>query len=330
MEKDLISVIIPIYNAEKYISKMMKALSKQTYSNIEIILVDDGSKDSSFQICEKYASELSRVQAFRKENGGAASARNYGFRKSKGKYITFVDADDWITEDYIEFLYDLMVDNEADISICGYKKCFQYPVIFENKHNPVRIFTAEEALENLLYRRNLTNSPCLKLLKREMFEEFMFPEGMLYEDLAVVYQWLGASRRIVYSPDVKYYYFQRQGSSMHSSFNRKKWDLIRISEIIRKYICQKYPMLEAGANSRLFISSLQMVREVPLGKKYKPYRIKLRKNIRWLRLEIFLDKRTDKKTKVLAIASYLPYPVLKFMGMFSAKMVMKLKIIQRY
>ena len=133
MKKPLISVIIPVYNVADYIPRIMSALLQQTYPNIEIILVDDGSRDESYEICKNYSKKYNNVHAFHKENGGAASTRNYGIERSAGDYIMFVDADDYVTDDYVDFLYKLLVDNKADIAICGFKKFLEMMLILKRE-----------------------------------------------------------------------------------------------------------------------------------------------------------------------------------------------------
>ena len=331
MSNELISVIVPIYNVEKYLPRMISMLAKQTYPNLEIILVDDGSKDHSYCLCCDYEKQYENVHAFHKTNEGAACTRNFGFEHSHGEYIAFVDADDWITEDYIQFLYDLLKKNDADISICGYKKFFdKIEVSKKQEISEIEILSPEVALEDLLYRRRLTNSPCLKLMKREIFRRIMFPKGKLYEDLAVVYRWFGESKKIVYSPDIKYYYYQRHGSSMHSEFNIKKWDRILISKEICEYVNKKYPKLYKAAEVRLFISGLQMLRELPLNDEYKAYQLELVQILKQTRSIVLFDSQVNIKTKILAVAAYIPPLLLKKLGILSDKFIMKFKIVQRY
>lgn len=332
MKKPLISVIIPVFNVEEYIPRLMSVLLRQTYPNIEIILVDDDSRDKSYEICKNYSQKYNNVYAFHKENGGAASTRNYGIKRSSGDYIMFIDADDYVTEDYIDFLYKLLVNNKADIAICGFKKFFEDDVdTKEGKEEEVIFkFTAKEALEDLLYRRHLTNSPWAKLLKKNLVKDILFPEGMLYEDLAVVYKWLGKSNVIVYSSKVKYYYFQRLGSSMHCEFNCKKLDKLIIAKEMSKYIEEKYPSLEQASNSRLFISILQLIREVPLTKKYDSIRAELKAMLKKVRKKVLIDNNNSYYTRILALISFSPYIILKGLGNLADWAVMRFKIVQKH
>ncbi len=119
MKKPLISIIVPVYNVERYMERCLDAVVKQTYKNLEVILVDDGSEDRSGSICDRYASEDARFKVVHHQNGGLSAARNTGIKKATGEYITFIDPDDSITEDYIEYLYNLINKHEADLAICA-------------------------------------------------------------------------------------------------------------------------------------------------------------------------------------------------------------------
>lgn len=122
MEKELISIIIPIYNTDKYINRCLQSVIAQTYKKIEIILIDDGSTDKSFEICKKYSNQDSRIRLIHQNNRGSSATRNRGIKEATGKMITFIDSDDWINEKYIETLYYNMIYNKAQLSVCGYQR----------------------------------------------------------------------------------------------------------------------------------------------------------------------------------------------------------------
>ena len=190
--KDKISVVVPIYNVEKYLEKCIKSILNQTYNNLEIILVNDGSTDNCLNICKKFEKIDKRIFVINKENGGLSEARNYGIDKATGKYITFVDSDDYIDEDYLEFLYKNLIINNCDISICNprivyedggksrtlYKYCFPQNIVLEG----------EKALEMMLYQKKFDNSAWGKLYKINLFDEIRYPVGKLYEDIATTYK----------------------------------------------------------------------------------------------------------------------------------------------
>lgn len=245
MKKDLISVIIPVYNVEKFLKKCLDSVINQTYTNLEIIVVDDGSKDKSGEICDSYKNKDARIKVIHKQNGGLSSARNVGLEKSNGDYILFLDSDDWIDLTYIEVLYNNLIENNCEISVPGF--CLSYENgkrIKDSKINSKTVFSTEEALSNYLFNGYITPCVASKLWKRELWENIKCPEGKLFEDQFTTYKLIMKSKLIVFDPSISYYYFKRNGSIGHSSFSKKTYDLL--DAISKQYldILAKYPNLE--------------------------------------------------------------------------------------
>lgn len=329
-EKAFISVIMPVYNLEAYLERAIESILGQTYSHWELILVDDGSSDRSGELCDKYSEKDSRIRAFHQENHGAAAARNRGVQESAGAYIAFVDGDDWVSDDYLEFLMDLLKRTHAKMAACGYQKVFSAEEPLSGKEEgELRVFSAEEALRSMLYRKVMTNFPCVKLLERQVAVENPFPEGRLYEDLAVVYRWY-ARGNVAYHPAQKYFYLQRPGSSMHSRFEMRKWDLIVISEEIQRFIQEYYPELTKAADSRMFVSCLQLLRLLPSGEAYRKYRRELGERIRRLRRPIWKDKENKMETRLMALASFGGISLLAVLGRIYDWRIRRFHIRQKY
>ena len=181
LDKDKISVIVPVYNVEKYLSKCIDSILSQTYKNLEIILVDDGSPDSSPKICDKYKERDNRIKVIHKKNGGLASARNAGMDIATGKYIGFVDSDDMIAEDMYEVLLENMIKSNAEIAVC-YKTD-----ILENLQTGkgiVEELNKTQALKKMVLGIEFGSHACDKLFKREILvSDIRFPEGKTYEEL---------------------------------------------------------------------------------------------------------------------------------------------------
>lgn len=236
MKKALITVIVPIYNSEQYLSACVESIIHQTYSNLEIILVNDGSTDSSLQICQQYAEKDSRIIVLDKENGGQATARNMALDIAKGDYIGFVDSDDTIELDMYENLYNSLVKHQADIAVCG-----RYNVYSDGTRKELFVLTeeqvwdTEEAIRRFLMWDCLDGSPCDKLMNRTLLQDDRFPTGYICEDLPVVYRVVSEATRIVHIGTAKYNYFQREGSTSHSKYSQKTRGLI----IYPKAICFK-------------------------------------------------------------------------------------------
>ena len=206
---ELISIIIPIYNTEKYLKKCIDSVILQSYYNIEIILVNDGSTDNSLNICKEYKKKDKRIKLIDKKNGGLSDARNVGIKNSKGKYIGFVDSDDFIERDMYKILYEGLKKYEADISICKMTKK-------ENiKNNTVQkkcVFDRNEAIRRLLFGEEIDNYACNKLIKKELFNDVTFPIGRKFEDLATMHLLIEKSNLVVYNNYIGYHYIQREGS----------------------------------------------------------------------------------------------------------------------
>lgn len=222
MSNDLISVIIPIYNVEKYLHKCICSVLTQTYQNMEIILVDDGSMDSSGIICDEYIKKDRRVKVIHKKNGGLSDARNAGIDVATGEYLCFIDSDDFIHKQYVEILYDILMKNDADIAVCNFQKVQEGEILNERMIDQndvhVSVLNREEswyALYDSALHYQFTIA-CSKFYKRRIFKELRFPIGRLNEDAAIAHKVIGEIDRAVYVDEVLYYYLVRSGSIMNS------------------------------------------------------------------------------------------------------------------
>ncbi|PRR76504.1 glycosyltransferase [Clostridium thermopalmarium] len=227
-----ISIIVPIYNVEKYINKCIDSILAQTFTDFELILVDDGSPDNCGKICDDYAKKDSRIKVIHKKNGGLSSARNAGLDIARGEYIGFIDSDDYIHEEFYETLMNLIIKYDADIAQCEFLRVYEE----ENTnvqnirfHSNKTIITLNniEALNNL-YNENSVNAVVVwnKLYKKELFNEIRFPKEKIHEDEYTTYQLLFNAKRIVLTSEQMYYYLQRTNSIMGKGFNIKRLDAL--------------------------------------------------------------------------------------------------------
>lgn len=219
VEKKLISVIVPVFNVEQYVSKCIDSILKQNYSNLEIILVDDGSTDSSGKICDDYASKFEEIKTFHKTNGGLSSARNYGLKKATGKYIGFVDSDDTISPLMYERLMDNLQKTNSDISICGRYYVFldHKPKVRYKEEKKLVKMNSKDAIKKMNSFNSFDMAAWDKLYKRELFENIKFPENKLSEDYFIMYKLFLKSNYICYTPEPLYNYMQRENSISHTS-----------------------------------------------------------------------------------------------------------------
>ncbi|WP_206407315.1 glycosyltransferase family 2 protein [Massilimicrobiota sp. An105] len=226
-----ISIIIPVYNVESYIKRCVDSIINQTYKNIEIILVDDGSRDKSGDICDELAKTDTRIKVLHKNNGGLSEARNFGVECSTGEFITFIDSDDYVSHDYIEYLYSLVFNCNADIAtICFYRT---EKDIFEGKTNDalpeLTEMSGREAccklLEQKLYYVPLVIA-CAKLIRTSIVRKYPFPVGKKHEDEATTAKFLYSADKVVVSNRELYAYYQNPHSITHTKGTLKNNDAI--------------------------------------------------------------------------------------------------------
>ena len=211
-----ISIIVPIYNTEKYLERCLQSILNQSYRNIEIILVNDGSDDNSLAICNKYKDKEKRIIVIDKKHTGVADTRNIGLKKSSGNYIGFVDSDDYIDIDMFKKLIVGAEKYKCDISMCDLIETY-------NTNDEIKPYKLEyiqmdkrQALEQLLYDKNIGNYVMVKLFKRELFDGIQFPVGKLYEDISTTYKLFCKANNILYIPNPMYHYFQRSDSIVNN------------------------------------------------------------------------------------------------------------------
>ena len=211
---DKISVIVPIYKVEKYLKRCVDSIINQTYKNLEIILVDDGSPDNCGRICDEYAKTDDRIRVIHKENGGLSDARNAGIDIASGEYLSFIDSDDWVDENFINLLYKNIVENDADIAITG------ITCVYDDKSEDMYI-PAQGCINNIRALELLNETgyvymvvACNKLYKKKMFDNIRYPKGRINEDELVIHKIFYEADKICLLTDKNYYYYQRTDSIM--------------------------------------------------------------------------------------------------------------------
>lgn len=258
----LISVIVPAYNVEKYIFRCLDSICNQTYRNLEILIVDDGSTDNCGQICERYAKRDDRIKVIHKENGGLSSARNVGLENATGEYIGFVDSDDWCENGMYERLVHAL-ENGADIAVCGVRHDYEdrYTSIsgFTNAFPGGKQFGSHDAVRELLLERYMTFASWNKLYKYKDISAMRFPVGKSSEDLWLVYNLLKESRVIINDGYADYHYFHRSGSiTAGDSYSHARMDALYFAKEIEADVIAIYEDLREEANIMVmrFINAL--------------------------------------------------------------------------
>ena len=241
----MISLIVPVYNVEDYLDRCVQSIINQTYDNLEIILVDDGSTDTSSEICDNWKERDNRIVVIHKKNGGLSDARNTGLKTAKGEYIGFIDSDDFINKDMYRVLINTILQSKADIAECRW-------IPFEDKtdlldkrkteYGDIVVFSAEEALKELILERKLKQTVVNKIYSRHIINTF-FPIEKINEDEYWTYHVFGSSKRIAFVDTVLYYYYQRNTSIMHVDYSIKRLDGVFARKERMCYIKNNYPRL---------------------------------------------------------------------------------------
>jgi len=310
--QELISVIVPVYKVEEYLKKCVESIQKQTYENLEILLIDDGSPDNSGKICDEYAKKDKRIKVIHKENGGLSDARNAGIDVATGEYITFVDSDDFISDDYIEYMYKMIIEAKVKLAICGVKQIWKNTQI-EEEHKNTEILTSKGVFENILLDKGIEISAYAKLYHRDLWKEYRFPKGKVYEDTGIIYKIIEQAKDIVYGDKKCYYYVARHGSiSKQAGFNKNEEDYIVHTNEMLKFIKEKYPELENAINRFTVYAKFRILRMLVFT---KPRKREMEKEyiaqIKKYQKEVFKDKRTPRRDKIAIILLNLGLPVFK-------------------
>lgn len=248
----LISIIVPIYNVESYLIRCIDSLINQTYTNIEIILVDDGSPDKCPAICDSYVQIDNRIRVIHKANGGLSDARNAGIGVATGDLIAFVDSDDWVSPTYIDTMLKVMNDSDADIVECGFVRTTgETDENANNNRSSRKTYTSSEALQLLIKDCELHQIVWNKLYTRSVIADTLFEVGKYNEDEFWTYQIMARARRIVKIDDILYYYYQNTTSIMGQGYKIKRLDAIEAKVRRQKYIDHNYPELSDIAATNL-------------------------------------------------------------------------------
>lgn len=241
----LISVIIPVYKVEEYLENCIQSVIKQTVSDLEIILVDDGSPDQCPEICDLWADKDSRIKVIHKENGGLSDARNAGLDIAQGEYLSFVDSDDWIAPDMYEIMLEALKREQADICACGIMGC--YP----SRNVPMPVCPAagdSKRFFSMLYSDALYPVAAYnKLYKRECWSKLRFPKGRICEDAFTTYKLIDQAKRIVQIENALYFYRIRPNSIMTEKFRAQRMDEEEAWRMNYEFIAEHYPELKRKA-----------------------------------------------------------------------------------
>ena len=257
----MISVVVPAYNVEKYVTKCINSLATQSFHDTEIILVDDGSTDSTSSICDELASQYNQVFTYHKENGGLSDARNYGISKANGEFITFVDSDDYVSHSYLEELMDMMTD-DVQITMVNIQRVYEDKQPSNNATNKIEKITAKDAISRMLLRQGYSHSEGGKLYRKQLWNELRFPVGRLYEDYLTTYRVFSEADEVRVKDNQSYYYLEREGSIMHYDVSPRTLSLLEVSDEVTNFVIGKYPELRIPAIDLQMASYLKTLQNI--------------------------------------------------------------------
>lgn len=312
---DLISVIVPVYNVEKYLEKCVNSIIMQTYSNLEILLIDDGSTDKSSYICDDFAKKDKRIKAFHIGNKGVSFARNKGIEEAKGKYIQFVDADDYIEKNMIEILYNNAIKYNADLSTCNIKQFDEKGrETSENIKKGFHVYNNDEYIKNIYDDTMYYGYPINKLFKREYIGKIRFNENISNsEDLLFLFEITNENSKIVYDGDsFLYNYVHRKNSASTHKYNFKNISsLIAMEYIIKNYVDKFSPELKDKYILGYYVENLRAYYLYKKNKKANEYKLKLKevkdKYYKYLLKSKYISKKIKVKLVISTKFTYLYY-----------------------
>lgn len=307
IDTPLISVVVPVFNVENYLQRCIESLLNQTYTNIEILLIDDGSTDGSLLICQQNSSKDKRIKVFSKKNGGLSDARNFGILQAKGKYISFVDSDDFVDRDYIEYMFNLLDRNKADMSICQHRTVFASGKVRVNKYEGAVVIDSRTALKRMLYHDQIDTSAWAKLFPTKFFRNIEFPKGKLFEDIGTIYKTFLVSSKIAVGSNAKYNYIYRTDSIVNNKFSIKKLDLVRMTESMASVVTEQYPELAPACYRRVIYSYISTLNQMKGTINYRNIRQDLVSKIKHSRFKIVKDSCAPLRDKIAVLLISLNY-----------------------
>ena len=306
----LISIIVPVYNVETYLPKCVDSILAQTYTNLEIFLVDDGSSDRSGRLCDEYAKQDKRIKVIHKKNGGQSDARNVAINMATGEFISFIDIDDYVAENYIMILYSFIEKYRCKVSVASYTTYVEgtFPKVVKEIYKE-DCQTNIKAIEEMFYQKKYDTAPWAKLYHTSLFATgIRYPKGIIYEDLATTYLLMYQSDKVAFCNERIYNYLLREDSSERSPFSSKKMDsalkvcelmechLDILSEVMRAYHC------------RMMSFFFHLLLRMPKSYEHRDMLYNRIKAIRW---SVLCNSRARVKARVASLLSYFGLGVVR-------------------
>lgn len=311
-EKYLVTVIVPIYKVEEDLFKCVQSIRKQTYANLEIILVDDGSPDRCGQMCDEYAQEDKRIKVIHKANGGLSQARNAGMHMANGEYITFVDSDDILETSFVEEMMQLILKNGAQIAVCKNST-------FVREKSPITVTNREaireqclastDAISNMLYQKKFDVAAWGKMYHKDTLQGIYFPEGLIHEDIPTTYKVMLRCEKVAFTTKKLYAYQIREASIENQKFTIKKMDCIKTAQMMLDDIKANHPELLKAARSRYVAANFHILAQINDN---IPEKRLIINNIKRMRGLVLRDKLASIRVRGACLLSFVSFDLTIF------------------
>ena len=304
--KELVTIIAPVYNVAEFLPRFFQSVTGQTYQELEIIVVDDGSTDKSSGICKEWAKKDKRIRVFKQKNAGVAAARNKGLLEASGRYICFIDPDDFVRENYVARMLEVLKNSGAEIVQCNFQAVEPSVVPDFSAVGPerVRIYDVKEALAELLYQKVFDNSLWGKMFRAGVLKGLEFEKGYIYEDLPVVFSAFSKASKVARAEDQLYFYNVRPDSLMRAEFSEKNLGLVKFVDEMGDVVDEKYPELSDAMISRKMNACFHILRTIDRERFSEDDKL-IREWIRANRSSVLHDKNVKRKTKIGILLSYI-------------------------
>lgn len=310
--KPLITVVIPVYNVKPYLDRCIQSVLKQTYANLEILLVDDGSTDGSGDICDSFCKIDKRISVIHKQNGGLSEARNIGIANATGEYITFVDSDDYIDSDMIDYLFYLIDNYNCSMSLCSHRIVKNNGErIINNGNGKETVLSDKECIFNMCYHHLVDTSAWAKLYKIDLFQGVRFPIGKLFEDIATTYRLFLKSKQIACGFVPKYSYWIRCNSITTQKFKSNKLDLLDLTDEMANNVLLIYPDLATAVLRRRVYARFSTLNQMLFVSGYENQRMTIIRFIKKNTWTILKDYYAPKRDKIALIILNLGFSFYK-------------------
>lgn len=312
----MVSILVPVYNSEKYLRQCLGSIVNQTYKDLQVVIVDDGSTDNSLAICMEYADRHDFIEIYHQENAGVAAARNALLDKAKGDYTIFIDSDDWLEPDMIEGLLHYTAEHDLDIAICGSVSEYNdNATAVDTSYSSPLIDNREEAVKKFILHKELNGSLWNKLVRTSLFHNLRFAQDIWYgEDALMMWQVLQRVNRIGTVPTAYYHYRMNDASISHQAFGPKKMSGHQVWTTIYADTCRDWPQYKQSARAAFAISDMWLLFYAaldgyPFDKNISQYQRHVRKNI----LDIARARHIKVNKKLFGLGMALSYRLGSFM-----------------